>query len=340
MQPRSAPVAALALLLLLVPTVQAHSVLTAGDNESLATAMVVQDPTKSWAVYAELHEGGEAQYYTFDIAEGQTILVQLFVSTSAEDATFTPGFAIMGPGLTDRGAVPAYVERPNGTGVVAQDGVWPAQATYEAFAPSSFYDLGRITMSAPATGTYYVAVYEPTRGGRYGLAIGERESFTLAEWVLTPLSVLSVHEWEGQSLAVVLAPAIATIVAGLALLWWRRRDALTPRSWLAALAGLLFLGSGATVLTQMAVSMSRAPAGAEASITMIFALIPILIGLMTLRAALARAAWDRRRRITLAVLGIVAVFGWAGFLVGPALAVAAGVMPTLSSSRPDAMPQP
>jgi hypothetical protein len=59
--------------LLAVPIVQAHSPTVAGDNESVATATVISDPTKSWAVYAELHEGGEAQYYKFDISAGQTI---------------------------------------------------------------------------------------------------------------------------------------------------------------------------------------------------------------------------------------------------------------------------
>jgi len=54
------------LIILLFPIhgVLAHTPLEPPfDNESLATAYGVPDPTKSWAIYAELHEGGEAQYY-------------------------------------------------------------------------------------------------------------------------------------------------------------------------------------------------------------------------------------------------------------------------------------
>lgn len=341
MQPRSlAVLGGIVMILVLMPNVGAHSPLSPGNNESLATATVVEEPTKSWAVYAALHEGGEAQYYRFDVARNETIFVQLIVSTSAEDATFVPDLVLMGPGLADNGTVPAYVERPNGTGAVVVDGVRPAQATYEAFSPSSFYELARIKVSAPATGTFYVAVFEADRGGRYGLAIGQRESFTLAEWVLIPVNVLSVYAWSGQSLVAVLAPAAAVVGGGLGLLAWRRRGTLTARSWLVALAGLVFLGSGATVLAQMAVSMSRAPAGADAAITLVFALIPILVGAGTLRVALAAKPWDARRRAKLAILGIVAVFGWAGWLVGPVLAVAAAVLPALPTHQPEATPQP
>ncbi len=335
------PVALAVVALLIVPTASAHSPLSAGSNESLATATVVHDPTKSWAVYAHLHEGGEAQYYRFDLAAGQPIFVQLLVSTSSADRGFTPGLVLMGPGLADNGTAPAYVERANGTGAQVHLGVWPDRATYEAFAPSSFFELGRVTMPAPASGTYYLAVFEPTRGGDYGLAIGERESFTASEWVMIPFSVMSVYVWEGQNPAFILLPATTIVAAGVGLIAWRRRDLLAPRSLAAALAGLLFLGSGATVLSQMAVSLNRAPAGAEVVITLALGSVPILIGVGTLRIALSRdATWGRRRRVKLVILGLLGVFGWAGWLVGPTLAVLAGALPALPVREARPAPQP
>lgn len=76
--------------LVFVPLVFGHAPLAPDNNESLATATIVPDPTKSWAIHSELHEGGEAQYYRFDIAEGQRIHVSLLKSTSAENEGFVP----------------------------------------------------------------------------------------------------------------------------------------------------------------------------------------------------------------------------------------------------------
>ena len=323
--------AMLLIAIVLVPAAaQAHSPVGVGDNESLATATPISDPTKSWAIYAALHEGGEAQYYTFDIAWGQTIYVQLFTTTSAEDGNFTPSMALMGPGIPRNDTAPAYVEMPQGAGKIVLAGARPAQATYEAFAPSSFVELASVTMSAPANGTFYVAVFDEARGGHYGLAIGERESFTASEWLLTPVNLLSVYTWEHQDLVVVLAPGIAVVAVGLGLIAWRARKGsrLALPAWAGAVAGLLFLASAAVVTGQMALSASRAPAGGWAGVTAVFILLPMALGLVTLRMSLKRPkGWDGRSRIFLVVLGALALVLWAGWIVGPAIAMAAAVLP-------------
>jgi hypothetical protein len=321
----------LMIAVLIVPTATAHAPLGAGSNESLATATHVPDPTKSWAVYADLHEGGEAQYYTFDITQGQRIHVSLLTTTSSEDANFTPGVILMGPGVPNRGFVPSYVEIPAGAGILAVNGTRAAQATYEAFAPSSFVQLADLSLDAPANGTYYVAVEDAARGGHYGLAIGDRESFTLSEWLFTPFSLLTVYEWDRQSLPLVLLPAIATATLGLVLLVRRQRAGkpLDLIGWTAAVAGLLFLGTGATVLSQMILSLSRSSLDPFAVVTLIFAVVPIVLGLQIVRLALRYAGpWTPRSRLYLILLGGGALVAWAGFVIGPILAIAAAVLPS------------
>ena len=315
---------------LVIPVASAHVPLGSGSNESLATATRVADPTKSWAIYADLHEGGEAQYYVFDVVRGERIHISLLTTTASEDGNFTPGFVLMGPGLESRGFVPPYVETPPGAGLVAVNGTRPTQATYEAFAPSSYVQLADVALDAPADGTYYVAVQDPTRGGRYGLVIGDRESFTLSEWLLTPLSLLSVYMWERQGLPVILLPAMATAAAGLGLLVRRHRAGkpLDRTGWTAAVAGLLFLGTGATVLSQMILSISRSSLDAFAIVTVAFAIVPILLGLLTLRIVLRGSGrWTLKGRAYLVILGAGALFAWAGFVVGPVLALTAAILP-------------
>lgn len=318
--------------LLLTPKTLAHSPLTPGDNESLATATWIPDPTKSWAIYGELHEGGEAQYYRFNITEGQGIHVMLFKSTSSEDEDFLPGLVLMGPGINTQGAIPDYVEVPSGVNTLVVEGRQPAQATYEPFSPSTFYLLADLDLDAPSSGTYYIAIYEPFKGGHYGLAIGDRESYTLTEWILIPINLIFVYQWESQSLALILAPMITTLAIGIALMIWIRKKRATLRtlfSWLGSLAGLLFLGTGATTLFQMVASMIQASPTSEIVITVVLALIPILLGFVTLRLSLrVKGKVSLRTRIYLAILGVVALFAWAGLLIGPTLAVIASVLPS------------
>lgn len=316
------------LFLLFVPSIMAHAPLGSGDNESLATAVVIPDPLKSWALYAQLHEGGEAQYYKFNITQGQRIHVMLYKSRRPEEAAFLPSFVLMGPALVEQGSVPSYVERPPGAKLLGVQGQQAAAATYEPFSPSSFYSIADLDIDAPASGTYYVAVFEPSEGGHYGLAVGDRESYGIDEWILIPFNLLSIYQWEGQSLALILAPMIATLVIGIGLVIWRIRKGGTIMAWLGVLAGLFFVGTGVSTLFQMTVSVTGTPIGAEVAITLVFALIPMILGFATLRLSLRKE--DRvstRKRIYLLILGVVALFMWAGLLIGPALAIIASLMP-------------
>ena len=315
--------------LVFMPRVFGHAPLMPGSNESLAMATVVSDPTKSWAVYAELHEGGEAQYYRFDIGEGQRIHVGLLKSTAPDEGDFVPGLVLMGSKVTSQGTVPEYVEIPQGAGSMVVEGKNPIRATYEAFAPSAFYQLADLELDAPSSGTFYLAIFENSRGGHYGLAIGDRESFTLSEWILTPLSIISIHEWSGQSLPLTFAPAAAVLVLGIATLISRRRTANSPRTLfqlMEAAAGLLFLASGFTVIFQMLLALNLAPLGLDAIVTIVLAVIPIIMGIFAIRFAL-RKTGNVRTRVSVAILGMLALFAWAGFIVGPIFAIVSSLLP-------------
>lgn len=318
-----------------MPGVLAHAPLDTGDNESLNTATVIPDPTKSWAIYAELHEGGEAQYYRFDIGEGQRIHIMLFKSTRFEEAAFLPSFVLMGPGIIEQGDFPDYVEKPSDAEAFIARGQLPSEVTFEPFSPSSFYSLAEISLNAPVSGTYYIAVYEPSTGGHYGLAVGDRESYALDEWILIPFNLISIYQWEGQSLALIFAPMLVTLAIGIGLIIWqnKKREALgTIIGWLGAIAGLLFISTGAITFFQLGFSLIHAPLVSEAVITVVFALIPILLGIGAIRLCWSGIA-NLRRRIYLAVIGIGALFAWAGLLIGPALAIIASAMPSRSNTN-------
>jgi hypothetical protein len=318
------------LSLLLITSAQAHVPITTGDNEALETATYISDPLKSWAIYGELRGGGVANYFTFELGQDQRLRLSLF---TPRESSFTPGLVIIGPGIEPQGTVPAFVTVPEGLAARVVTGSRPKKASYEPFTPSILYELVDVNTNVTAPGTYYVAIYEPSEGGRYGLAVGYREQFELLEWIRVPLDVITVHQWEGQSLAFILAPLLGIVALGFILLFWvREKGGLvlqSPVSWFGSVASLLYIGSGAIIVTQMGLALTVAPMTAAVIVTVIFALLPIIAGIALLRLTLRSAGkLALNKRIEIVILGIVGLFIWAGLLIGPVLAIFTAFLPS------------
>jgi hypothetical protein len=318
---------------LLVPLVMAHAPLGTGDNESIDKATVIPDPTISWALYSSLNSDGDAQYYTFNITSGQKLHVTMYKSMRTEDASFTPRLVIIGPYVASQGSIPSKITVPSGSNVRLVNQAEP-QPTYEPFSPSTFIGLADETLEDPTPGKYYLVVYEQShtpQGGNYGLAVGDRETYTVDEWILIPFNLMTIYQWEGQSIALVLTPMIAALVVGVIFVAWRFKkqgNIGSPMAWLGAIAGITFVGTAATTLYQMLAAATKVTVGAEAVITLIFAIIPLALGVIAVRLSLKNGHKPSlKKRIYYVILGVAALFIWAGLLIGPILAIVASIMP-------------
>lgn len=311
-----------------IQNANAHVPLEAGDGKSLETAVLIPEASKSWVIYDELHVGGDARYYQFIIETGKRIRLTVFIPPDLRTSGFLPGIVLMGPGLKSIGVVPDFIETPKETLAQVYLGRLPDRATYEPFSPSAFYNLIDFDKLAPKTGTYYLAVYEPNQGGNYGIAIGYVESFTLSEWIFVPVSLISIYQWEGQSLALIFGPYAFTLVLGFALIQMRRtsRTPLNVTEILGTITGLLFLGSSISFGFQILLKMFIAPSLASL-VSIIFAIIPLLLGGVTLRL-INRDHWEVQTKSLLKLIGIgvIALFAWAGLIIGPILAIVAAVI--------------
>jgi hypothetical protein len=318
----------LILLLSAVNDVFAHAPDKPTDNESLATAYTISDPIKSWAIYAKLHEEKEAQYYKFEMAQNERLFAMLFVPTS-EDDKFMPSLVVMGPGITSQDVLPEYLETVEGEGVMLLEAERQSKPTYEAFTPSSYYYLASLDQEVSTAGTYHIAVYVSSRGGRYGLAIGYREEFGLDEFVKIPIDVIGIHQWEGQSLLFIFAPLLVTLAIGFALLILKRPVTLrTLFGGIGVSAGLLYLGSGLIMSTQMILALATATLDLTVVLTVIFIIIPILLSMAVFRLTIKGKEVTNRVRFSMAILGVLGLFAWAGILIGPILALLASLLPS------------
>ena len=182
------------------------------------------------------------------------------------------------------------------------------------------------------SGTYYIAVFEPRNGGDFGLAVGYVESFIVVEWVTVPISVINVHLWEGQSPFLIFGPLILTALLVPAGMYTAKRRGMrfpsTISFGLVTTAASLFVGTAMMTALQMcmALSISSGLSVAGGILTAQFIAIPLVIGIMMLRLAMADK-WGRAARVKLVILGIAGLTFWAGLLAGPVLAIITASLP-------------
>ncbi len=331
-------VALLVMLSLAFPA-SAHVPLMAGGNENISTAMQFSDPGESWAVYGTLERDG-VHYYCFDLLEGERIYLSLFKSSDAKERDFLPALALLGPGLNTDGLLPEQLASPTQASdleILMAEDKNSANATYEPFSPSSFIEIAEINISAPRSARYYAAVYSnignSTNGpngplGHYGLAVGYREKSNFSERITTPMRIISVYLWEGQSLGLIFIPYIVAEIVALLFFW--RGSRRTSFCLAGSLAGFLFLATSAAIFTQMVFNLTRAPFGSEVYLTVAIAGFHALLGVTAIR--LARGDAGILQRALLAVLGTFALLTGSGMIMGPILAVTASFLSSKSGS--------
>jgi hypothetical protein len=328
-------IAATLTLLMLAQGVSAHVPVGGEPGDTLDEALRIENPLKSWVLYHDIHEAGEAHYYTFDMEAGDRLRLILNLPAELEATAFRPILALIGPGIMNSTPAPSILEIPEGAGYVIYDTHTPHQE-YEGFTPSAFFEILDIDTTVPATGTYYLAIYDMSEEERYALAIGFQETFTFDEWILVALNVITIHLWEGQNILAILSPWIAVLFLGI--IFYSRRgqelgmdnDVLT---WTGILAGLLFIGSGFGLLYQMFWALLQVPANAQVIVTAVFALIPILLGLATLRTL--KSGWNNNitSLLRLTLLSGLAVFTWAGLLIGPTILLLLSIVGFVNRSK-------
>jgi hypothetical protein len=317
-----------------IANVSAHAPLGVGSNEDIANATHFDTPDKSYVLYTELHEGGEAQYYHFSRQKDQILYGS--VQVPGPDS-MVPDIVIIGPGIAPSGNVPSFIEIPAGSGAMVIAGKTPDKPSYEPFSPQPIYETGRFNVTVPVDGDYYIAVYGST-GGKYSLAPGFLEQFTASEWLLIPFSVIAIHLWEGQSPWLVFAPLIVVVIGGLALLVMYHKKSGQPQDpirWMILLAGLLYIGGAAMTALQIIHAVQVTGYGNEVIVTLMFIAGPLILGIFAIMEgiSLPRPGSLLKSGIKMIIIGILGLLFWAGLIIGPVLAITCGVLVLVKRSK-------
>lgn len=308
---------------ILTITALAHVPTFEGGGKSPDAAIPFDDPSISRVLYGQLAEG-DITCYSFDIKRGERIVLGLTIPFDQGRQGFTPDLILMGPGLTDEGKIPEKLEVPQGYGVKVFSGSLLKSPVYEAFAPSAFYSVASPDLIAPESGKYYAVVSSAHRAGNYGVVLGYKEAFTLSEWISTPISQIKIYLWEGQSLLQVFAPLGIILVLGLLAVYLKKETiaSFSPARISGVFAGLFFLGTGFSLISQMMFSLSKTSFTSEIFITLFLILASAGLGIFALFLSLkaeSSGTISTKMHLYFFSLGILGLLLWAGLFAGPFL---------------------
>lgn len=143
------------------------------------TPWSLPEPTVSVALYFTLTSATDVDYVTFPGRAGQTILVGMVIPQIEGQERFTPQVALLGPGLTGDGQLPAQVIIPPDSGAYRLAPVTgEAPIFFEPFSRTRYYQRQEERITLPADGHYRVAIWhDGGEVGRYTLVVGDREVF-------------------------------------------------------------------------------------------------------------------------------------------------------------------
>ena len=328
----------ISLLVLAMPLIAAHVPQFGEGGTDLDDARQVDDPTKSWVIYTSNDGSVPVDYYKLPLKKGDQILLEIIVPAPEGQRGFSPDMVLMGPGLENNGTVPPQVQRTDGGHMVLTSDT-PSHLAYEPFSPSTFYELASIEMSAPADGDYYVAVYNMSDGGNYGLVVGKRESFSLSEWLMIPFSLQMVYQWEGQQWWTILLPGAVAFLVGISASLLRlqsSRERPDVRWILLSIAGSLMIASAAIFGYQMVSKLLQVgDVEPTAALSVAFTVVPLLLGVAALKMSnrSAGSPVTPRSRLALLVIAALGLMSWSGWIIGPVLVAIAAFLPYRSSKR-------
>jgi hypothetical protein len=156
----------------------------------------IKDPERSWALYGRLGPGQTADVIPVTAQAGQQLYLQVLVPLREELRDFRPRVALVGPGLTGEAPADLPVPLNAGEGALALPEPAAPSEFYEPFTQTKYWVYGQVKDKFPAAGTYRIVVWDPAgKGGRYTVALGEREQFGPADLLSFPATWLKVRGW-------------------------------------------------------------------------------------------------------------------------------------------------
>jgi hypothetical protein len=170
-------------------------------NSAREKAVRISDPTVSWAIYAQLSQVGEVNYYSFTGTRGARVKIDVNIPRIESERDFGIALALIGVGLVDKGSGAPYETYADEGVIVAPDRLHDSTRIFdEPFTQTSYWTRQSLVAQLPEDGSYTIAVWNAReQTGKYVIAIGEREEFGIADMFNFPRIWLQVHSFFHES---------------------------------------------------------------------------------------------------------------------------------------------
>ncbi|MFP4021661.1 MAG: hypothetical protein ACLFUK_08650 [Halanaerobium sp.] len=182
------------LILGLKTAVLAHVPLDTSVPASKEEPIFVEDHQISWAAYNQLENAGDVDYYSFKAEQGEEIYFSMVIPEIDRYQNFKPDVALIGPNLENdyTGYDPNYITsslklEADEKIIIVRDNQDNPEIFFEPFTRTSYWRRQQFSITAPAAGTYYLAVFSAAEDqGKYTLAIGRKEVWGLKDLIRMP----------------------------------------------------------------------------------------------------------------------------------------------------------
>jgi hypothetical protein len=184
----------------------AHKLISHDDaHRNFESALQISDYKVSWAIYENLGEN-EAKFYTFEAAKGDSFYASLAVPKIEGLEEYSPTLVLVGDDNFEKKKI-NYEKN------------FPGDEFYEPFGQITYWERQELKTEIPADGTYFLVVMdEKNQNGKYSLAIGTVEDFSLVDfftllpkaWIDTKLFV---DDYNSITVSVLILFGLASVLA-------------------------------------------------------------------------------------------------------------------------------
>jgi hypothetical protein len=189
------------------------------SNTTRETAVKISDYQISWAIYAQLAQPGEINYYTFEGKRGEPVLIGVTLPKTEEATQFGIDVALIGNGFENPSKT-SLALKSNESAIVASDPGHDSEAVFrEPLTQTAYWVRQEMRVMLPSDGPYTIAVYNSeNKTGKYVLAVGEREEWSVSDVPAFPNIWLQVRQFFGDvdlnTISTVVVIALGALIMG------------------------------------------------------------------------------------------------------------------------------
>ncbi|WP_350342696.1 hypothetical protein PRVXT_001952 [Proteinivorax tanatarense] len=165
------------------------------DISSIEKSWKIEDIQHSKAIYSQLQEELQVDYYRFQGLQEEEYYSQVLIPQIEGNHNFMVTKLLIGENL------PSINEQyndivPSGYGAIPVEPGNSREEFFEPFTQTSYYKKQQFSFQLEEDGTYYIAVFNSHgQTGKYVLTLGEEEDMSFMELITYPVTWFKVNWW-------------------------------------------------------------------------------------------------------------------------------------------------